>query len=310
MNRPKLLLFGAHGQLGSELARTLSALGDVRAIDKQECDLGDPPAIRQVIAGVRPDIVVNAAAYTAVDKAEAEPERARATNVVAPRIMAEAARARGAKLVHYSTDYVFDGRARRPYVEDDATGPLGVYGLTKLEGEEAIRDTGCLHLILRTSWVYGHHGANFVKTILRLAATRDELRIVDDQVGAPTWSRALAEVTALILVQLRSPDGARRWDEAGGCYHVTAGGQISWCEFTQVIIAHARERGLLPGAVARIAPTTTEAHGALAPRPRYSVLANDKLERAFGLRLPSWEVSCAQFFADPAAKTLGGAGPA
>ena len=300
MHVPKILLFGAHGQLGVELARTLSLLGQVVAADQPHCDICDETALRAYIRTVKPALIVNAAAYTAVDKAESEPELAERVNATAPGIMAEEAQRLNAGMVHYSTDYVYDGKSNEPYREDHPTAPLSVYGLTKLHGDQAIQASGCRHLIFRTTWVYGHHGNNFVKTILRLASTRDELKIVDDQFGAPTWARLLAEATTLALKQAL----ATGWDGLSGIYHMSAAGRTNWYDFARKIIALAQARKLLSGKTAIIKPTKAADYGAPAPRPQNSELLNDKLERNFGFRLPDWQGSIEQFLADPAARII------
>ncbi|MGD9600851.1 MAG: dTDP-4-dehydrorhamnose reductase [Gammaproteobacteria bacterium] len=295
------LLFGARGQLGTELAWVLSLLGSVIEADQAECDLCDEPALRAFIRQVCPTLIVNAAAYTAVDKAESERALATKVNATAPGIMAEEAALLRIPLVHYSTDYVYDGRATTPYTEEHPTAPLSVYGRTKRDGDAAIVAAGCSHLVFRTTWVYGHHGANFVRTILRLARTRDSLNIVNDQYGAPTWARLLAEATAL-AIQRAELIG---WDHVSGIYHVSAAGRTNWCEFAETIVTYAQELGLLAEApVARIAPTTAAAYGAAAPRPENSVLDNGKLAMTFGFGLPDWKGSLRQFLADPASRTL------
>ena len=228
-----ILLTGINGQLGWELQRTLAPLGTVVGLDRAQLDLSQPEMIRTVVREYRPDIIVNPAAYTAVDKAEAEPEQAHAINATAPGVLAEEAKKLGALLVHYSTDYVFDGGKTDPYSEDDRPNPQSVYGRSKLAGEDAVRASGCAHVILRTSWVYGVHGGNFVKTVLRLARERDELRIVADQFGAPTWARRLALGSAEILRQCRAnPDDASRL----GLFHLTAAGRTNWHEYAEEIV--------------------------------------------------------------------------
>ena len=297
VTRPTLLLFGANGQLGSELARTLTLVGEVTPVTRNDCDINDADAIGRVIANVKPQLVINATAYTAVDKAESEPEVARLANEIAPGVMARAANKIGAGLVHYSTDYVFDGRSVDPYREDDPVAPQSVYGRTKLAGENAIRESGCAHLIFRTSWVYGQQGSNFVKTILRLASTRDELKIVADQRGAPTWSRVIADTTTLVLESLNLKQRTNWLSEVSGTYHLTANGATNWFEFAREIIALGQSHGLLSNKVATLTPTTTAAYAAPAPRPANSHLDSEKLARTFGIRIPNWRVSAAQFIA-------------
>ncbi len=296
----KILLTGKNGQVGWELQRTLAPLGQVIAVDRQVLDLSKPDSIRSVIREVKPDLIVNPAAYTAVDKAESEPELAMVVNGIAPGIMAEEAKRLGAAMIHYSTDYVFDGKKASPYTEEDAPGPINVYGKTKLAGERAIEAVGIPHLILRTSWVYGMRGKNFLLTILRLAQERDELKIVDDQIGAPTWSRMIAEATAQILAQsvLPLPHHPLPIAEVSGIYNLTAAGSTSWCGFTQAILENAQ-----PGM--RVSPILTAEYPLPAPRPLFSLLSNDKLSRTFGISLPPWDESLALCMAGHLA---GGAG--
>lgn len=296
----RILITGRNGQIGWELQRTLMTLGQVVPVDRAAMDLSDPDSIRDCIREVRPDLIVNAAAYTAVDKAESEPEVAMAINGVAPGIIAEEAKRSGAALIHYSTDYVFDGTKTGPYTEDDAPNPLSVYGKSKLAGEEAIRAVGCPHLIFRTSWVYGARGKNFLLTILRLAKERPELRIVDDQVGAPTWSRHIAQATAHILGRLycpithdpspmtRSPSPIPKMS---GTYHLTAGGQTTWFGFAKAIMNHALPIPHHP--LPELLPIPTEQYPTPAARPKNSVLSNAKLARALGLTQPDW-VTCVE----------------
>ena len=279
----KILLTGCRGQVGWELARTLSTLGEVVALDADGLDLTDAAAIRRVVGEVRPGIIVNPAAHTAVDKAESEPDLARAINTTAPGILAEEAEKLGALLVHYSTDYVFDGSGEALRQEDDPTGPLNVYGATKLEGENAIR-AGCRrHLIFRTSWVYGARGANFLLTMRRLMGERPELKIVDDQIGAPTWCRHLAEATAQILAQVGSPARGADKPEPWGVYHMTNGGETSWHGFAAAI-----QTLDAPGKPARLVAIPSSEYPTPARRPLNSRLDNGKLERVFGIRLPDW----------------------
>jgi dTDP-4-dehydrorhamnose reductase len=285
----KILLTGKNGQVGWELQRTLATLGEVVAVDRQALDLAKPDAIRALIRAVKPTLIVNPAAYTAVDKAESEPELAMAVNGIAPGIMAEEAKRLGAAMVHYSTDYVFDGSKSTPYTETDAPNPINVYGRTKLAGERAIQAAGIPHLILRTSWVYGTRGRNFLLTILRLAQERDELKIVDDQIGAPTWSRMIAEATAQILSQCISPltPHSSPFTEKSGLYHLTAAGQTSWHGFTAAIL---ESRTRATGAAGpQLTPIPTSAYPLPALRPPYSVMANEKLQRAFGVSAPAWQ---------------------
>ncbi|PHV07721.1 dTDP-4-dehydrorhamnose reductase [Janthinobacterium sp. BJB412] len=275
----KILLTGCSGQVGYELERSLQGLGEVVAVDRARMDLADLDQVRAVIREVKPGLIVNPAAYTAVDRAESEPALAHRVNAEAPAVMAEECKRLGAALVHYSTDYVFDGSQPGARVESDATGPINVYGRSKLAGEQAIAAAGIPHLILRTSWVYGMRGKNFLLTMLRLARERDELRVVADQHGAPTWSRSIADSTALILAQAQA-GGADWWRQHGGTYHLSSQGQTTWFEFTQAILAEA-------GIDCRLTPIGTAEYPLPAPRPQYSVLSSERLMRRF-CRLPHW----------------------
>lgn len=285
MTRPKILLSGANGQVGWELQRSLSSLGEVVALDSQGLNLADAADVRAKLKTLMPDVIVNAAAYTAVDKAESEADRAHAVNAIAPGVMAEEAAHTGALLVHYSTDYVFDGSGSVPWREEDACHPLNVYGRTKLEGEVLIQRSGCRHLIFRTSWVYGARGSNFLLTMRRLMGERSELKIVDDQIGAPTWCRDLAEATGQILSQL-SPLRDKKNEEPRGVYHMCNAGETSWHGFAQAI------QGMIPSEMCTlkqlIAIPSTE-YPTPAQRPRNSRLDNTKLQETFGLRLQTWQ---------------------
>ncbi len=276
----KILLTGKNGQVGWELQRTLAPLGRVIAFDSSELNLADAVAIRQKIQEIKPDIIVNPAAYTAVDKAESEPDLAMAVNGIAPGVLAEEAKKLDAFLVHYSTDYVFDGRKVGAYREDDATNPLGVYGKTKLAGEQAIRATGCDHFIFRTSWVYGARGKNFLLTMLRLARERSELRVVDDQIGAPTWCRSLAEVTAQTLAQRYAINLDKQIKS--NTYNLTSINSVSWHGFAAEILRLADIHPKLLAIPSSEYPTP-------AARPMNSVMSNDKLMRDFGLSVGSWQ---------------------
>jgi dTDP-4-dehydrorhamnose reductase len=275
----RILLTGASGQVGWELRRTLAPLGEVRSFDRYGLDLADLPTLVATVRSLQPKIIVNAAAYTAVDKAEAERDMAFAVNATAPGVLAEEAKRIGALLVHYSTDYVFDGEKPAPYVEDDPTGPVNAYGASKLAGEQAVANSGCRHLILRTSWVYGPRGRNFYLTMLRLAKERPELRVVDDQVGAPTSSLAIARATAELL-----PKGIE------GLYHLTATGETSWCGFAREILRRA-------GMVTPVVPIRTEDYPTPARRPRNSRLDCARLVRVAGVELASWEEQLAKVVA-------------
>jgi dTDP-4-dehydrorhamnose reductase len=288
MEPPRILLIGKIGQVGWELRRTLAPMARVTCVDFPEIDLTRGDAIRQWVRETRPRVVINAAAYTAVDKAESEPDRAMKINGVAPGILAEEAKALGALLVHYSTDYVFDGAKTSPYVETDPPNPLGVYGRSKLAGDEAVRAVGGAHLIFRLCWVYGARGQNFMLTIMRLARDREKLRVVADQVGCPTWSRLIAETTALALKQSVA---AHDFGALTGTYHLASSGVTSWQGFAQAIIDLMPAEGKKCSVVEAI---STPEYPTPARRPAYSVLACDKLERALGLRLPHWEESLRQ----------------
>lgn len=284
----RILLTGKSGQVGAELVAALAPLGEVVACDRSTLDLADAAAIAATVRKLRPDLIVNAAAYTAVDRAESEPELAMAVNGAAPGLLAEEAARLNALLVHYSTDYVFDGSKHGPYSEEDAPNPLNVYGRTKLAGECAVRASGAKHLILRTSWVYAAAGKNFLTTILRLAAERDELKIVNDQIGAPTWCRDIAAATAAILRRLTGPAAT----DAGalyGIYNLTAQDSTSWHGFAEAILALSSAAGT--GSRAKLVPIPTSGYPLPAARPRNSVLSHDKLRRAFGIELPHWRAS-------------------
>ena len=285
----KILLLGQNGQLAFELQRSLSCLGSVVALGRTSepaLDLTAPARIEPCLSQQRPDLIINAAAYTRVDQAETEPESAFALNHTAVEILAQAAATAKIPLIHYSTDYVFDGRSTTPYPETQASCPLGVYGASKWAGEEAVRKALGPHLILRTAWVYGQHGQNFLRTMLRLMAERDRLGIVDDQLGAPTWSRQIAEATALIA--LRWLTERDRLMARSGTYHLSSAGVASWYEFACQIQKLALERGHLQGPVAALHPLSTEDYPTPARRPAYSVLDSQKLEETFSVRIPHW----------------------
>ena len=284
MRRPTILLTGAAGQLGVELSRLLPAHGDVTATDRAQLDLANVDALVGAVRGLRPRLIVNAAGYTAVDQAEREPELADAINATAPAILAEEAKRLDALLVHYSTDYVFDGKAASPYLEDAPANPVNAYGRSKLRGEQAIASVGAAGLIFRTSWIYGLHGQNFLLTIRRLASERDELRIVADQYGVPNWGRALAEATSTIVGR-----GLAALAERTGIYHLSARGSTSWFEFARTIVG--------PVDRPRVVPIATSEYPTLARRPAYAVLATRKLEETFGIALPDWRESLAQCLA-------------
>jgi dTDP-4-dehydrorhamnose reductase len=285
----RILLFGGNGQVGTELQRTLAPLGELVVATRDGTsssggarvvtDFNAPQSLPAVVDAVAPDVVVNAAAYTAVDRAEGDAAAAFRVNAEAPERIAAACAARDAWLVHYSTDYVFDGSGTRPYREDDPVAPLGVYGASKLAGERAIQASGARHLIFRTAWVYAAHGHNFLRTMLRLAAERDELRVVDDQVGAPTTAGLIAEVTARALV--REP-------MQSGLWHLVAGGQASWRGFAEAIFAGAHARGLLQR-IPRVVPIATSDYPTPARRPAYSVLDTSRLQHDFEIQPAPWQ---------------------
>ncbi len=276
----RILLTGATGQVGYELERSLQPLGEVVAVDRTRMDLSDLDQVRDVVRAVKPDLIVNPAAYTAVDKAESEPELAHRINALAPGVMAAEAKTLGAAIVHFSTDYVFDGSKQGRYVETDTTNPLNVYGHSKLAGEQAIAASGVPHLILRTSWVYGKRGKNFLLTMLKLSAERDALRVVADQHGAPTWSRTIADTTACILAQAGAA-GDGWWDEHSGIYHLSAQGQTTWHGFTEAIVSAS-------GAQCTVSPITSEEYPVPAKRPMNSVMSSDKLIGRF-CAIPTWD---------------------
>lgn len=278
----KILLLGANGQVGWELQRSLAPLGEVHAADRAQADLEQPDSLRRLVAQVQPDVIVNAAAHTAVDRAESEPERARGINAEAPGLLAQLAAERGAWLVHYSTDYVFDGSGTRPWTEDDATGPLSVYGRTKLAGEDAIRASGAKHLIFRTSWVYASRGGNFARTMLRLGAERETLRVIDDQIGAPTGADLIADVTAHALRQALARG-------VTGTFHLAPAGQTSWHGYAQFVFDAARRlKPDLPLKVQAVEAIPTTAYPTPAQRPLNSRLDTNRLRSTFGLHLPHW----------------------
>ena len=284
----RILLTGRDGQVGGELQQSLAHLGDVIAVNRSQMDLSSADSIRTCIRSAQPNIIVNAAAYTAVDKAESEPELAQHINGEALSIMAEEARTLGAAILHYSTDYVFDGTKAAPYLEDDATNPLGAYGKTKLAGEQALSNAGIPYIVLRTSWVYGSRGKNFLRTILKLAEEKPELRIVADQIGAPTWSRDIATATAKILDQWGN-DSTPRYS---GIYHLTGAGETSWYGFAAEAL---RQSALThPGKTwARLTPIPTSEYPTPAARPKNSRLNCSKLAQTFGIQLPDWRDSLA-----------------
>jgi dTDP-4-dehydrorhamnose reductase len=284
----RLMVTGSGGQVGWELDRRLAALGNVVALDRRQCDLSRPDQLAKLISDLEPDVIVNAAAYTAVDDAEREEMLATTVNGTAVGIMAQEARRTGALLVHYSTDYVFDGLKDGAYTEEDPPHPLNAYGRSKLKGETAIRDAGGSYLILRTSWVYSARGRNFLRTILRLAREREELRIVDDQIGAPTSAAQIAQATAVAIGTAVRERAEGRF--ASGLFHLTASGATSWHGFAAAILEGAtRHRLLAPCRLPRLVPVASEEYPRPAARPKNSRLAGDRLKRRFGIALPCWK---------------------
>ena len=292
-----ILLLGKNGQVGWELQRSLSVLGQVTALDfdsTDHCgDFANPAGVADTVRALRPDVIVNAAAHTAVDKAESEPDLARTLNATAPVVLAQEAARLGAWLVHYSTDYVFDGSGSRPWVEADTPAPLSVYGATKLAGEQAIQQSGCQHLILRTSWVYAARGGNFAKTMLRLAQERERLTVIDDQWGAPTGADLLADVTAHAISHLRQRP------QDGGLYHCAAGGETNWNLYAKYVLAQASQAQAAINIKAKeVAPVPTSAFPTPARRPHNSRLDTRKLQATFGLALPPWQHGVARMLTE------------
>ena len=284
----KILLLGKRGQVGWELQRSLAPLGEIVALSRDSqnhCgDLTNLQGLAETVQQIKPNIIVNAAAYTAVDKAESEPKLAQMINTGAPAILGREAESLGAWLIHYSTDYVFDGGRTAPWLETDATGPLGIYGATKLAGEQAIQESGCNHLIFRTSWVYGARGNNFATTMLRLATERNSLTVIDDQVGAPTGADLLADATAHTIRSVQSQP------ELGGLYHLAAGGETSWYDYAYFVINHALDIGYkLKASSNSIEPVPSNAFPTAARRPNNSRLDTSKLQTNFNLTLPHWQ---------------------
>jgi dTDP-4-dehydrorhamnose reductase len=278
--KPLVLLSGKTGQIGSELEKQLAPLTRLSAFDRSEFDLEKPDAVRRVVRQLNPSIIINAAAYTAVDQAETEPEKARAVNTQGVRVLAEETERLGALLVHYSTDYVFDGAQNEPYVESDTTNPLSVYGLTKLAGEQAIQESGCFHLIFRTAWIYAATGKNFVRTIARLSQQKPVLSVVNDQRGAPTSAHDVASMTIRVLRQASLP--------VRGLYHMTAGGETTWYSLAQRVVSELQRRQLT---AATLKPITTAEYPTLAKRPLNSVLSNKRLADDFDVNMPHWSES-------------------
>lgn len=287
----KILLIGQTGQLAHELQRSLACLGDLISLGRNthpSLDLGNPDHAEATILDLRPKLIVNAAAYTQVDQAESDPTGAFKINSECLYHITRAARKIQSPLIHYSSDYVFEGSAGKPYLETDSTGPKGIYGESKLQGEAVIRGSGIPHLIFRTSWVYGLHGHNFLNTMLRLMAERDQLKVVNDQIGAPTWSRQIAEATALCMAHCLA-QGDLGFETLTGTYHLSAAGKTSWCGFAEKIREYGLSRGYLDEGAARIQPIPTEQYPTPAQRPHYSVLDNERILRTFGIQIPHWE---------------------
>lgn len=283
----KILVTGKNGQVGHELQRSLASLGEVVAVDVEDCDLTDSAAIVSLVENVKPGLIVNPAAYTAVDKAEAEQEIAFAINAIAPKVLAAQANLLHIPMIHYSTDYVFDGTKSGMYVEEDDANPQSVYGKTKWQGEKNVRAMCPQHVILRTSWVFGAHGGNFLKTILKLAQEREELKIIADQFGAPTSARLLADSTAEIAKQLLNGDAATK----AGTYHLVASGETTWHGYASKVVELANQLGVVTKILAQnIQPIPTEAYPLPAPRPKNSRLNTQKICNTFGIAIPDWSI--------------------
>jgi dTDP-4-dehydrorhamnose reductase len=290
MTQPVVMLTGAQGQLGYELRGALADSCAVHALDRSQLDLANSDAIVSAVRQIKPDLIVNAAAYTAVDQAESHPDDAERINAIAPRVLAEEAKRAGALIVHYSTDYVFDGTATAPYAETAETNPLSVYGRTKRDGELAITALAPHHLVFRTSWVYGTRGRNFLLTMQRLGRERDELRVVADQKGTPNWSRHLARATAEII-----GNGLSVAREKSGLYHLSSGAEVSWFDFASAIIGHLQPTQ--PTRHVRVLPIATSEYPLPARRPAYAVLDTRRFERTFGFALPEWRAALAECLA-------------
>lgn len=293
----KILILGKDGQIGRELCRSISPLGNAVAYGRQEADLADLASLSRIVQQCRPDVIVNAAAYTAVDKAETESQQAFRVNAEAVSVLAGEAKGRGAWLVHYSTDYIFDGKKQGPYIETDIAEPLNVYGRSKLAGEEAIRASGCKHLIFRSSWVYSRHRANFPLTILRRALEREQIEVVADCFGAPTSADLIADVSALALYRIAIDPAAA--ESRTGTYHLVAQGEVSWHDYARFLIEMARERGMpVRTSTSNILPVSSDTYKAAAARPKNSRLDTKKISEAFELHLPYWEEEMARFVED------------
>lgn len=282
---PRILLFGKGGQVATELTPLLMLLGELRVLGPEDCDFANPAPLAQIISAFRPSIIVNGAAYTAVDKAETEPDVAKAVNADAMGVIGQAAREIGALVVHFSTDYVFDGTATTPYTESDKPNPRSVYGSTKLQGEILLQESGADHMIFRTAWVYSSVGKNFLKTMLKLAAEREELRVVSDQFGTPTHARTIAAGTVLALKTWMGAEPSRR-AAMQGIFNLVSSGSCSWCDFTNAIVESARS--LTDVRCAKVTPIATADYPTPAKRPQFSVLNNSRFCQIFGLNLPDW----------------------
>ncbi len=316
--KPVILLTGKNGQVGAELLRLLPQLGEVVAPGHDQLDLSNPTDISRTIREVRPQLIVNAAAYTAVDQAETDETTARAVNGEAPGLMAEEAKKIGAVLVHYSTDYVFDGTKKAPYDEIDSINPINVYGKTKFAGEQAIRSSGLAHLIFRTAWVYATRGRNFLMTIVRLATEREELKIVCDQIGAPTCASEVAAATTNILTKICTSSGRSFvFSEVSGTYHMSAAGQTTWYDFAKAILEEAEATSHNPKWLAdatkgsqmiarRVIPISTQEFGSPTPRPAYSILSNSRLIQTFRVALPDWHAQLQRCFVSDSIAACGG----
>ena len=293
----RILLTGKNGQVGSELNKILSQFGEVIATGRNEMNLADPSQIRRVVQQVKPELIINAGAYTAVDKAESDQELAKAVNGIAPKILAEEAKNKDALLIHYSTDYSYNGEMNhRPYLESDSTAPNSIYGKTKLEGDQAIEKSGASHLIFRTGWVYSKRGESFLRTILTLAKEKKELRIVNDQTGTPTWCRSIAEATCKAIkniLEKREDSLSKTVSNISGVYHMTCQGETNWHGFAQTILKLS-----YPDNMPKLLAISTKEYPTPAIRPTYSVLSNSKLKKNFGIQLPHWEHALKQCLSD------------
>ena len=291
----KFLLIGKNGQVGWELNRSLSKLGNVFAVGRNELDLSMPETLGTIIQDIRPDIIINAAAYTDVDKAESEPELAMTVNGISPGVIAQEAKKIGAGMIHYSTDYVFDGKATSPYKEENPIYPLNIYGQSKLAGEKAVTQSGIPHIIIRTSWVYSLRGSNFLLTIQKLAQTRKQIKVVDDQTGSPTWSRSIAESTTRILEQsLTRSATTQKLFIGSGVFHMSCNGKTSWFGFAKKILEFSRLSNNT-----ELIPISTTEYTTPAVRPRYSLLSNKKLKQAFNQEMPQWQDALKQCLGFP-----------